>query len=86
MQLNDELSKVIAEMEYLIGSECYNPNSYDGWHDEEGKDFRYPVHFPIGMQRSEKVREKITNSYFVSPQDITPSNVLHMLRWTDRFV
>ena len=43
MKLNKELTPVLAGMEYLIGRECYNPNSYDGWNDIEGCDFRYPV-------------------------------------------
>ena len=43
MKLNKELASVLADMEYLIGKECYNPNSYDGWNDIEGCDFRYPV-------------------------------------------
>lgn len=32
-------------MEYCIGSECYNPNSFDGLTGEEGREFRYPVYF-----------------------------------------
>lgn len=43
MKLKKELVPVLADMEYLIGKECYNPNSYDGWNDVEGCGFRYPV-------------------------------------------
>ncbi len=44
MTLNDDTASLISELEYLIGSECYNPKSYDGWNDVEGCDFRYPVY------------------------------------------
>ena len=44
MILNNEMAKVIAKMEYLVGENCYNPNSYDGYRDEYGCWFRYPVH------------------------------------------
>lgn len=43
MKLNKEMCSLIADLEQLIGSECYNPNSYDGWNDVEGCEFRYPV-------------------------------------------
>lgn len=29
MKLNDDMAKVICDLEYEIGSECYNPHSYD---------------------------------------------------------
>lgn len=44
MKLDKKTSKLVCELEELIGSECYNPNSYDGWNDVEGCDFRYPVY------------------------------------------
>ena len=31
MKVTKKMCKVIADIEYIIGSECYNPNSYDGW-------------------------------------------------------
>ena len=60
MILRKELAPVIADMEYLIGKECYNPNSYDGWNDIEGCSFRYPVSFKIPeRERFIKVKGKI---------------------------
>ena len=61
MRLKKELVPVIADMEYLIGKECYNPNSYDGWNDVEGCDFRYPVtlRFPP-RDRFIKCKDNIT--------------------------
>lgn len=41
--VNENIARLIFEMEYIIGSECYNPNSYDGYTGEEGCSFRYPV-------------------------------------------
>ena len=46
MKLNNDLCELIAELEYIVGSECYNPNSYDGWNDVEGCSFRYPINVP----------------------------------------
>lgn len=46
MELNKEMCKVMLELEELIGSECYNPNSYDGWNNIEGRKFRYPISIP----------------------------------------
>lgn len=53
---------MIFELEHLIGSECYNPNSHDAWTDTDGCKFRYPVTatYKNGLQL--KMR-------YVSPQD-----------------
>ena len=45
MKINKETTELITELERLIGRECYNPNSYNGWTHEEGREFRYPVHY-----------------------------------------
>lgn len=45
MKLTKKTIKLICELEAIIGDECYNPNSYDGWTLEEGRAFRYPVTF-----------------------------------------
>lgn len=44
MKLNKGIANLICEMEYLVGKQCYNPNSYDGYTGEEGCSFRYPVY------------------------------------------
>lgn len=44
MKLTPKIAKLICEMEYLVGKECYNPNSYNGYTDEEGCGYRYPVY------------------------------------------
>ena len=30
MKLNDQTAKLICELEYHIGKQCFNPKSYDG--------------------------------------------------------
>lgn len=44
MKLNKDTMKIISDMEHIIGSQCYNPNSYNGWTGEEGCSYRYPVY------------------------------------------
>ena len=43
MKLTKKTIQLICNLERLIGAECYNPNSFDGWTLEEGREFRYPV-------------------------------------------
>lgn len=43
MVIDNRIADLIFEMEYIIGSECYNPNSYNGYTGEDGCGFRYPV-------------------------------------------
>lgn len=44
MKIGPEMAKLICELEYLLGGECYNPSSYDGWTGSEGLEYRYPVY------------------------------------------
>lgn len=78
MNLDSNMIKLIAELEYLIGSECYNPNSYDGWNDIEGCDFRYPVNIPVGDGKYVKTRENINKSPLLDEKDITSSSIEYM--------
>lgn len=57
MKLDKKMAKLICELEYCIGSECFNPNSYDGWTGEEGAEFRYPVQI-----RAKKDDEALTKT------------------------
>ncbi|MCM1496447.1 MAG: hypothetical protein NC089_11695 [Bacteroides sp.] len=43
MKLDTNIANLITDLEFIIGNECYNPNSYDGYTGEEGCEFRYPV-------------------------------------------
>lgn len=78
MILTKEMSKIIAELEFLVGSECYNPNSYDGWNDIEGCDFRYPINLPDQEGRYKKVRGNLNDSPIVDESEVTPSSVTYM--------
>jgi len=63
MKINKTIIKLIAELEYIIGSECYNPNSYNGYTHEEGCDFRYPVWCEYNKVEK-RVYGKITNGRY----------------------
>lgn len=43
MKIDKKIASLIAELEYEIGKQCYNPNSYDGYTGITGRCFRYPV-------------------------------------------
>lgn len=80
MKLTKEMCKVIADLEYIVGSKCYNPNSYDGWNDEEGCSFRYPVNVPNKNDKYIKIRGNITESpYRIDPEDIDENAILNMI-------
>ena len=77
MKLNNDLCEMIAELEYIVGSECYNPNSYDGWNDVEGCSFRYPINVPNSEGEYRKIRSNI-NTYFYYPGDISAESITYM--------
>ena len=78
MELNKSTCKLIAELEYIIGSECHNPNAYDGWTGIEGCNYRYPVNIPDSDGKYIKVRNKITDTAFFSIDDIKPTTIQYM--------
>lgn len=43
MKLNQNTMNLICTLECKIGRTCSNSNSYNGWTNEYGADFRYPV-------------------------------------------
>lgn len=61
MELDESMLKLIAELEYRIGSCCYNPNSYDGYTEEQGCNFRYPLTIPseYNLSGESKVRSNL---------------------------
>ena len=78
MELNNKMSNVIADLEYLIGSECYNPNSYDGWNDVEGCEFRYPISIRKKSGEFIKIRHNINTSTLLNKNDITSDSLKYM--------
>lgn len=45
MIVDKNIAELICELEYKMGAQTYNPNSYNGWTGEEGCGFRYPVKY-----------------------------------------
>ena len=78
MKLDKKMCALIADLEFIIGSECYNPNSYDGWNDIEGCDFRYPVNVPNGEGNYTKIKMNINHSSLIDEKDITPNAIAYM--------
>lgn len=75
MKMTNEIAKLICDLEYNIGNQCYNPKSYDGWTGVEGCEFRYPVHFrDAGEECLTKTRRNIT----LAAERITPDTVSSM--------
>lgn len=46
MKLDKSMCPLVADLEYIIGSSCYNPNSYDGNTGDEGCSYKYPIFVP----------------------------------------
>ena len=61
MKLTKKTIQLICELESIIGDECYNPNSFDGWTLEEGCSFRYPVSYEDKDDMAHKTRYKVEN-------------------------
>lgn len=78
MELDNKTCKLVAELEHIIGSECYNPNSYDGWNDIEGCSFRYPINIPNEKGEYKKIRGNINTSCLIDENQITPQAVTYM--------
>lgn len=78
MELTKEMFGVIADIEQLIGAQCYNPKSYDGWNDIEGCAFRYPVTVTNQDGRTEKIRSNICKFYQIYQESLTPKSFLNM--------
>lgn len=55
-KINKRIVDLICELEYLVGNNCYNPNSYDGWTGDEGCSYRYPVYISDEDRSERKTR------------------------------
>lgn len=62
MKINASTVQLIAELEYLIGHQCYNPNSYDGYTGDEGRTFRYPLTYTNKDSVERKTRIKVSDA------------------------
>lgn len=59
MKLTKATTDLICELERIIGSQCYNPNSLNGYTWEEGLEYRYPVWYENKEGLDTKVSYKI---------------------------
>lgn len=59
MKLTKATTELICELEYIIGNQCYNPNSLNGYTLEEGLEFRYPVWYENKEGRDTKTSYRI---------------------------
>lgn len=86
MEMNLDMCKLVCELEYLIGKECYNPHSYDGWNDIQGCCFRYPVHIKLKIGENIKdvrLRCNLNESHgFVDPEKDFNPNVINNLKYS----
>lgn len=62
MKLNRQTVQLISELEYLIGHQCFNPNSYNGYTGDEGCTFRYPVSYTNKNKIDRRTKNKIADA------------------------
>ena len=59
MKLTKATTELICELEQIIGSQTYNPNSLNGYTLEEGLEYRYPVWYENKDGRDTKTSLRI---------------------------
>ena len=69
MKVDQNIANLITELKYKIDSQCYNPNSYNGWTGEEGCSFKYPVY------SSEKINGDYVGMRHRIISNLTPEEV-----------
>jgi hypothetical protein len=85
--ISKERRKLLVELEYLIGSKCYNGNiqNYFSWGDYEGegREFRYPVTFRNQTNQKTKKRfvdEEISDEMLATGYYAFGANELHIFQ------
>lgn len=73
MKVTKELLPLISEVEYEIGGSCYNGESYNGWTDEYGCSFRYPIVYEVKDENGIHTRK--TRSSIVATGEISAENI-----------
>ena len=58
MKLTNEMLEVLLSAEECIGDSCYNPHSYDGYHDISGASYRFPVTFRVGEGEDARLQKE----------------------------
>lgn len=62
MILNEQTVQLISELEYLVGHQCFNPKSYNGYTGDEGCTFRYPISYTNKNNVERKTKLKISDA------------------------
>lgn len=76
MQISYKNIKLLAELEYLVGKECFNPNSLDGYRNIQGQGYRYPVTIPYeqsGKGAETKIEWKLSDLTWIEPHHLIKS-------------
>ena len=85
MNMDLDMCELVCELEYLIGKECYNPHSYDGWNDIEGCGFRYPVRIMLnigGHMVEQSLRCNLNErNGFINPEQDFNHKVINNLKY-----
>ena len=79
MKNTQNIASLIARLEYEIGIECYNPNSYDGYTGIEGCGYRYPVK----VYQNENMRTYCRMISEISPSEIHTMKYVYTLSLHD---
>lgn len=78
MEITKDMQKVVADLEYLIGSECYNPNSYDGWTHIEGRAYRYPIWITSKDGKEFRIKNNVLNHLYLTEEDLSNESIEFM--------
>lgn len=83
MKLTQKLTDLICEIEYLIGDQCYNPNSYDGYTGDEGCSFRYPVYTYTDKSTDElvKIRGHVNKDFLGTYLGVVTPELVRSMRY-----
>lgn len=82
----DPIKKLLIELEYIVGNECYNGNiqNYESWGEleSEGRSFRYPVKFFDGQDKIKRrnVTEDIPSEELITGYYAFGANELSIYR------
>ena len=72
MVVDKNMSKLIGDLEYCVGKECFNTKSYDVHCKMYGLKFRYPVHLPDENNETFPFKENINDfEAWVTPENVT---------------
>lgn len=78
MELNNEMCKVVADLEYCLGKECYNGSSYDGYTGTQGCSFRYPVNLKDSEGNDVKIRTDINYIMGIRGEEVDNRDIINM--------